>query len=85
MRAALFLLTAAAVSLGGCAMLSPGDRSLPPEPVMAPPPPPPPAPPPPSPSPDAGADMETGAAPDDLDRGLPICPGDPRCKKAGPG
>ncbi len=56
----------------------------------APPPPAPPPPPPPSPSygveyyPDSEeSDPEVGAAPD-LDRGVPICPGDARCKKKKP-
>lgn len=76
---------AAVAALGGCA-LWPGSATdgqgspIAPEPVVAPepayipPPPPPPMP--------GAPDAEVGAAPPETDRGLPVCPGDPRCKKS---
>lgn len=72
-RLALIALSAAAAALLAGCMHQPEPAYVP-APVMAPPPPPAPMAPPEAPS--------TGAAPD-LDRGLPVCPGDPRCKKPG--
>ena len=78
MRRPFLAIAALAVALtaGGC--LTP-----PPPPPPPPPAPPPPPPPPPPPMPAMPADMDAGAAEPDLDRGIPICPGDPRCKKPG--